>query len=72
MTGWRPEGWDTYEELSHTQIPLKTIIPSVFEAGADAMLEALSRVPEDGSYFVDRFTGESGKKYRCVFIPTDT
>ena len=62
---WRPEDWEKNKP------PHMTIGENnAYEAGADAMLEALEKTPCDGTYYVASFVG-GGKKWKCLFIPDD-
>jgi hypothetical protein len=72
---WRPEGWDEIvERLTADILDIEGHDgdPRLVEAGADAMLEALSKLPETGTWLNGfRLEGQSGKRYIAVFIPDD-
>jgi hypothetical protein len=76
-TKWRPEGWSDFRTGSFKKTKRAVLSVADFELGADAMLEKLSVVPEDGGtltsaqYHGDVFTGKSGQKYRLIFVPDD-
>ena len=75
---WRPEGWIpkiSFEEITHLKPSLVSMMTEkeckIYEAGADAMLEALKK---DGVHFkkgewTDDATFEVDNPGTVVFIP---
>jgi hypothetical protein len=67
---WRPENWDSVWQIAKPTPESWGGKREVFEAGADAMLEALSKIPERGYLMPGgNFVTESGKRYKAIFIP---
>jgi hypothetical protein len=80
---WRPKDWNNPISKNTISAKLMGSIPpkiltlhDAYEAGADAMLEALSKIPEKGILFPDYtkglyFIGETGNTYHVIFIPDE-
>lgn len=62
---WRPDGWE-----NPWNYPIGSSNPIAFEAGADAMLDALSGIP-DGVRVINAKSVLNGQIFRVLFVPEE-
>ena len=69
----RLEGWkNQFKGLpEYPTIAGERVFETIFEAGADAMLEGLSKLPCDAIVTEKGIIFSDHKKYRIVFIPEE-
>lgn len=56
---WRPDDWEKHRNLSDKELNTENYLDNVFEAGADAMLEALFKLAKEsptGKFEIDSHT----------------
>ena len=70
MKNWRPKGWKNPHIIAIDDVDC-SIEAQSFEAGANAMLEALRKVPIDGTHVLDGGTFECAISfpYKLIFVP---
>ncbi len=70
---WRPKGWKI-PETNGLSPPLVQFLSSndvlLYEAGADAMLEALNKIAREHSYSIVK-SEKTGKRIKFVYLPEE-